>query len=85
MHTTTLRKVGGSVMLAVPRALLDILDLHAGATVGVDVDAGRLIVEPLRRPRYTLAELIAQCAPEAPSSAEERAWVSERPVGNELI
>jgi len=85
MHTTILRKVGGSVMLAVPRALLDILDLRAGATVGVDVDAGRLIVEPLRRPRYTLAELIAQCAPEAPSSEEERAWVCEPPVGNELI
>lgn len=72
-------------MLAVPRALLDIFDLHAGATVGLGVDARRLVVEPLRRPRYTLAELIAQCAPEAPSSEEERAWVSVPPVGNELI
>lgn len=85
MHTTTLRKVGGSVMLAVPRALLDILDLRAGATVGIDAESGRLIVEPLRRPRYTLAELLTQCEPAAPLSGEERAWVSEPPAGDELI
>ena len=35
MHTTNLRKVGGSVMLAVPPALLDILHLQPGATVGI--------------------------------------------------
>jgi len=31
MHTTSLRKVGGSVMLAVPPALLNILQLQPGA------------------------------------------------------
>jgi antitoxin ChpS len=44
MHTTNLRKVGGSVMLAVPPAILELLQLRAGATVGVSVEAGRLIV-----------------------------------------
>ena len=39
MHTTVLRKVGGSIMLAVPPALLDILDLRPGAKVGVAVEA----------------------------------------------
>ncbi|MBV9567389.1 MAG: antitoxin, partial [Hyphomicrobiales bacterium] len=34
MHTTNLRKVGGSVMLAVPPALLDVLHLAPGAKVG---------------------------------------------------
>ena len=38
MHTTNLRKVGGSIMLAVPRALLDVLHLTAGARVGLAVD-----------------------------------------------
>ena len=37
MHTTNLRKVGGSVMLTVPPAILDQLDLKAGATVGLAV------------------------------------------------
>ena len=43
MHTTNLRKVGGSVMLAVPPAILDLLQLQAGATVGVAVTDGRLV------------------------------------------
>jgi antitoxin ChpS len=46
MHTTNLRKVGGSVMLAVPPALLDILHLQPGAKVGMAVEGGRLVVEP---------------------------------------
>ena len=46
MHTTKLRKVGGSVMLAVPPVLLNLLQLKVGATVAVDVEHGRLIVEP---------------------------------------
>ena len=54
MHTTHLRKVGGSVMLAVPPALLDVLHLAAGARVGLAVDKGRLVIEPCNRLRYTL-------------------------------
>ena len=57
MHTTNLRKVGGSVMLAIPPAVLDMLQLQAGATVALVVDGGRLIVEPQPRRRYTLEEL----------------------------
>ena len=59
MHTSNLRKVGGSVMLAVPPALLDVLQLTAGAKVGMTVDNGRLIVEAVARPRYTMEELLA--------------------------
>jgi len=46
MHTTNLRKVGGSVMLIVPPAFLDQLQLQAGATVGVAVADGCLVVHP---------------------------------------
>jgi antitoxin ChpS len=63
MHTTNLRKVGGSVMLAVPPALLDILNLQPGAQVGIAIERGRLIVKPQSRRRYTLGELLAQCNP----------------------
>jgi len=44
MHTTNLRKVGGSVMLAVSPAFLDQLHLQAGAVVGIIGDQGRLVV-----------------------------------------
>lgn len=85
MHTTKLRKVGGSVMLAVPPALLDVLQLSAGAKVGVAVDNGRLIVEPQVRPRYTMAELLAASDYSQPQPPEEREWVDAPAVGDELI
>ncbi len=85
MHTTNLRKVGGSVMLAVPPAILDLLHLRPGATVGVTVDAGRLVIEPQQRPRYSLDELLAQCDASAELSLEDRVWVDANPVGRELL
>jgi antitoxin ChpS len=85
MHTTNLRKVGGSVMLAVPPALLHVLRLQPGAKVGVAVENGRLIVDPQKRPSYTLDELLAQCKPRAARTKEEREWLDNRPVGGELI
>lgn len=85
MHTTNLRKVGGSIMLAVPPAILELLHLQAGATVGLAVDNGRLVIEPTPRPRYTLEELLAQCDSAAVLSAEDQAWLDNKPVGNELL
>ena len=85
MHTTNLRKVGGSVMLAVPPALLDVLELRAGARVDIGIEEGRLIVAPRTRPSYTLDELLAQCDETAPADQEDRAWLEARPLGNELL
>ena len=85
MHKTTLRKVGGSVMLTVPPAILDLLHLQAGSTVGVIVDNGRLVVEPQNRPRYTLAELLAASDYSQPQPPEEREWVDAPAVGGELL
>jgi antitoxin ChpS len=84
MHTTNLRKVGGSIMLAVPPAILDILHLQAGSTVGLAVDGDRLVIDPKVKPHYTLDELLAQCDPEAPISDEDSAWIDLPPVGREL-
>ena len=85
MHTTNLRKVGGSVMLVVPPAFLDQLHLQAGATVGLAVDHGRLVVEPRFRPRYTLAELLAASDYAQPQLTEEREWIDAPAVGGELL
>ncbi len=93
MHTTNLRKVGGSVMLAVPPALLNVLQLQPGAKVGIAVESGRLVVQPRKRPRYTLDELVAQCNSAVRRSKqgsrrrskEDREWLNSKPVGRELI
>jgi antitoxin ChpS len=87
MHTTNLRKVGGSVMLAVPPAILDQLHLKAGATVGLAVDGNRLILQPKPKPRYTLDELLAKCDFSEPleRTEEELEWLNAPPVGRELL
>ena len=73
------------MMLAVPTALLDILRLGPGAKVDIAVERGRLIVEPRKRPRYTLDELLAQCNPKARRSKQEREWLAGGPAGRELL
>jgi antitoxin ChpS len=85
MHTTNLRKVGGSVMLAVPPALLDVLRLRAGTQVGITVESGRLVVEAQRQPRYSLKELLAQCDSKARRTRADREWVKGKAAGRELI
>jgi Growth regulator len=85
MHTTTLRKVGGSIMMVVPPAFLDMLHMKVGTTVGIEIEHGRLVVEPQLRPRYTLDELLAQCDASAPMTDEDHAWLDSGPVGRELL
>jgi antitoxin ChpS len=84
-------------MLAVPPALLEILQLQPDAKVGIAIESGRLVVEPRPRRRYTLDELLAQCSPKARRSIrsskhiskgrskQEREWLDSRPAGRELI
>jgi antitoxin ChpS len=85
VHTTNLRKVGGSVMLAVPPAILELLQLRPGAMVGVSVDAGRLVVEPNPKPRYTLEELLEGSDYSEPQPPGEREWLDAPAIGRELL
>lgn len=76
-------------MLAVPPALLDILQLRAGTTVDVAVDGNRLVIEATSRPRYTLAELLAASHYSTPQTPEEQAaereWIDAPAAGGELL
>ena len=86
MHHSSLRKVGGSVMLTIPRAVLDQLDLQAGARVELAVADGRLLIEPARKPRYTLAQLLeASDYTLAAQTDEDAAWVGGAAAGREIL
>ncbi|WP_294000916.1 AbrB/MazE/SpoVT family DNA-binding domain-containing protein [Sphaerotilus sp.] len=80
MHTSTLRSVGGSVAVTLPRQFLRSLGLSAGAVVNVEMSGGSLVLTPAR-PRYILADLLAGMEPgDMPADADtERA----APVGRE--
>ncbi|MGR5641311.1 AbrB/MazE/SpoVT family DNA-binding domain-containing protein, partial [Escherichia coli] len=62
-------------------ALSGLLSLGTDNEVGMVIDNGRLSVEPYRRPQYSLAELLAQCDPNAEISAEEREWLDAPATG----
>lgn len=85
MHTTNLRKVGGSIMLAVPPAILDLLQLEVGATVGLAVDGERLIVDPRIKPRYTLQELLDASDYCQSQPSQEREWIDAPAAGGEPL
>lgn len=80
MHTATLRTVGGSVSVTLPRQMLRTLGLAAGASVAVTLEDGRLVLSPTR-PRYTLDELLAGMKPGDMPTAP--GWEDARPVGRE--
>jgi len=84
-YPARLRRVGGSVMLAVPPVLLKMLRLGPDAHVELAVEQGRLVIEPRTRPAYTLDELLAQCDAAAPAEPADREWTSGPRRGKELI
>jgi antitoxin ChpS len=86
MATVTLRNLGGSVVMPVPKKILSLVDLRAGSQVQISVEKGRVVVEPKKKPRYTLTELLAQCRrSDLAPRPEDRAWLSGGPVGREAL
>ena len=84
MHKGVLRKVGGSVVVALPPAILKQLDIAAQSTVAIAVSGSDILLRPQRRPRYSLAELLANCDQDAAWQLDED-WTSGAPEGRELL
>jgi antitoxin ChpS len=82
---TTLRTVGGSIAMTIPKAIVDELGLKANTKVELAIEDGRLVVHANKRPKYKLADLLAQCDPNAERSPEELEWLNAPSVGNEII
>ncbi len=85
MSNATLRAVGGSVVVALPKQSLERLNLRPGSQVRVEVDRGKVTLTPIAKPRYTLSQLLVKCDFKKKSSPEERAWQSAKPVGKEIL
>jgi antitoxin ChpS len=72
-------------MMAVPPAMMSLLELKAGAAVELLAENGALVVRPRDATRYALVELLAQCDPDAPLTEEDRGLLDGGPAGAELI
>lgn len=80
MPTATLRKSGGSTIVALPKALLDQLGLAPNARVEIGLDGDKITI---RARRYKLDDLLAQCDFTIPVTPEEREWLDAPAVGEE--
>lgn len=86
MTIATLRALGGSVVMAVPKQILNMMRLDVGSVVELSLENGKLIVEPKHKPSYALSELLAQCNEENMLLTEEdHAWLNAKPIGKEAL
>lgn len=82
-----IRKLGNSVGLTLPPALLRDLDFSIGQSLLVEragSDAIVLRAKPTRK-RYTAAELNKQCNLKAPMPADLQSWEEMAAVGDEAL
>jgi antitoxin MazE len=54
-----IQKWGNSLALRIPKSFATESFIEQGSTVDVSVQAGQLIVTPIRKKKYTLDELLA--------------------------
>lgn len=75
IYVTALRAMEDSVMLDLPKAVLESLSLAPDMLISLSVAEGRLVVEPRRRPSYRLSDLVHQCDPSGRLTDEDLAWL----------
>lgn len=81
-----IRKIGNSKGAVFPAPLLKELGVDAGQVLQANVVDGRLVIEKMNKPEYSLDELLAKCSPEAMALDDEaKAWLDAAPVGREEI
>jgi len=78
-----LRKYGNSTVLVLPPAVLRDLGLSAGQSMTLEKTEHDALVLS-RKPKFKLADMIAQCDPKAPTPSDLMLWDSAKPVGQEV-
>ena len=65
MIITHIRKWGNSLAVRFPQSLLAQLNFQADGEVEIRIEEGRLVLSPVKKPKYTLDELLTQITPES--------------------
>ena len=80
MNIATLRAIGGSVTVTLPRQMLRQMGLEAGHEVEISTDGRSLTLAPARK-RYTLAQMLKGMKPgDMPADV---GWDKQAPAGRE--
>lgn len=82
----SIRKIGNSKGAVLPAPLLKELNVDTGQVLDAKVIDGRLVIEKMNKPEYSLEELLAMCTPEAMTlDKQDQDWLNDSPVGKEEI
>lgn len=73
---TTLRKMGNSTGMIVPKSLLDELGLASGAKIEINVENGKFVAQPVKRKVREGWEESAKLVAAAGMTQEEREWLA---------
>lgn len=57
---TRVQKWGNSLGLRIPKSFAAEAHVRAGSTVAISIESGRLLIQPVRRRKYVLSELLKQ-------------------------
>ena len=61
---TQIQKWGNSLAVRIPKALAAELNLEPNSTVEIKQEQGRLVLVPVKKPAFTLEQMLAQVTPE---------------------
>lgn len=64
MATTRLQKWGNSYGLRIPKSIMEALAIHPDTQLNIHQEQGRIIITPIREPKPSLDDLLAQITPE---------------------
>ncbi|WP_415906910.1 AbrB/MazE/SpoVT family DNA-binding domain-containing protein (plasmid) [Neptuniibacter sp. QD72_48] len=85
MTTVALRKSGGSTIVSIPKKVMDVLGVAAGASLDLTVEGGKVVMTPIKEPEITLESLmVGYTSEDFKPTSEEREWIDAAPVGNEI-
>ena len=75
-----IQKWGNSAAIRLPASMLS----QIGASIGDSIEVDPAMMK-VAKPKYKLADLLAQCDKNAPPPADMAAWEAMAPVGREVI
>ena len=78
--TTTIQRWGNSLALRIPKSFAKDVHLESGAVVNLSIAHGRLVIEPSRRNKYTLSQLLKNVS----KKQRHPEWDMGGPVGKEV-
>ena len=90
MSIATLRKLGGSTVVAIPPAMLSLLGCAAGDSVNFSFVEGKIGIEAVKPMKLSLKERLAMYEKALPlkteaEKADDDLWMSVPAVGKEIL